>query len=72
MSERASTRCDQCGQNDDHPKVHVGSGTWHHDCLPADEKAMVVESSPEAAGIIAACEDGLRGPDLLDHIQNGA
>lgn len=67
---RALTRCDQCGNVDDHPKAHVGDATKHHDCLSADEKSMVVTSSPVAAQIIAACEGGKRGPDLLAHIQD--
>lgn len=66
---RAQTQCSQCGQTDDHPKVHVGDDTRHHDCLSAAQKAMVVDSSSVAAGIIDACEGGLRGPDLLAHIE---
>lgn len=31
---RVSTECDGCGQHDDHPKVHYGQETYHHDCLP--------------------------------------
>ena len=32
---RVSTRCDGCGQTDDHPKMHYGVQTYHHDCIPA-------------------------------------
>lgn len=30
----AQTQCDNCGQVDDHPKLHYGPETYHHDCLP--------------------------------------
>lgn len=29
-----SALCDNCGQVDDHPKLHYGAATFHHDCLP--------------------------------------
>ena len=32
---RVPYRCDSCGQTDDHPKMHYGAQTYHHDCLPA-------------------------------------
>ncbi len=32
---RAQLRCDGCGQTDDHPKMHYGAQTYHHDCIPA-------------------------------------
>lgn len=67
---RAQTTCDQCGQTDDHPKVHIGAITKHHDCLSYTEKAMVAESSPVAAKIIEACEGGKRGEKLLAHIES--
>jgi hypothetical protein len=31
---RAVQTCDGCGQADDHPNVHYGIETYHHDCLP--------------------------------------
>lgn len=65
----AVTRCDQCGQYDDHPKVHAyEGGTWHHDCLPADRRADLIAASPLIAQVIEACEGGLHGQDLRDHI----
>lgn len=71
MSERVVSACDFCGQQDDHPKVHLADGpTKHHDCLSAAEKAMISESSPVAARIIDACVRGKRGADLLAHIQS--
>jgi hypothetical protein len=32
---RVQLRCDGCGQTDDHPKMHYGAQTYHHDCIPA-------------------------------------
>lgn len=69
MAGRAELACDQCGQVDDHPKVHLGPVTKHHDCLSFSEEEMVRESSVDAAAIVDVCKDGLRGPDLLAHIQ---
>jgi hypothetical protein len=60
--------CDQCGQHDDHPKVHLFDGrTFHHDCLPYDIRAQVVEN-PVAAQAVAAAESGIRGGELRAHI----
>lgn len=70
MSDRVATQCDQCGQVDDHPKVHLGVATYHHDCLPFSEKRLIQASSPEATKIIAAAEGGTHGGALLDYIQN--
>jgi hypothetical protein len=41
MAEPAQTACDQCGQTDDHPKVHIGVVTKHHDCLPTSSSRSV-------------------------------
>jgi hypothetical protein len=71
MAERVPTTCAQCGQTDDHPKVHFGDGdSKHHDCLSYAEKAQVVESSDVAAKIIEACVGGKRGEKLLAHIES--
>ena len=72
MSDRVPTQCDQCGQTDDHPKVHIGPVTKHHDCLSHAEEQMIGDSAT-ASGvdpreIINACKGGLRGPKLLAHI----
>lgn len=32
---RFVSRCDTCGQVDDHPKHHYPPYTFHHDCTPA-------------------------------------
>lgn len=69
MAQRVSTQCDQCGKLDTAPKVHVGTVTKHHDCLSVSEKDMVGASSEVAAGIIEACEGGLRDDKLLAHIE---
>lgn len=68
MATRAQTQCEQCGQVDDHPKVHIGEVTKHHDCLSVAEKEMVTTSSPVAAKIVEACEKGARGDTLLAQI----
>jgi hypothetical protein len=63
------SRCDFCGQSDDHPKVHFFDGrTHHHDCLSADQKAELAASSDKAAAIIAAAESGTHGDELRAHI----
>ena len=63
------SRCDQCGQTDDHPKVHgFGGSTHHHDCLSADQKAELAASSDKAAATIAAAESGVHGDELRAHI----
>lgn len=67
---RAKTTCEQCGGHDDHPKQHIGAVTKHNDCLSISEKELVVSSSATAAEIIAACENGKRGPELLSFIQD--
>ena len=70
MSDRVPTRCDHCGQEDDHPKVHIAPVTKHHDCLSASERQMVVGSSDVAAQIVEACEGGNRGAKLLALIES--
>lgn len=72
----ASDRCEQCGQTDDHPKVHIGdldSGkirTTHHDCLSADHEQMLRDSAqardsgPKASAVIDACKGGAKGDEL--------
>lgn len=65
------SRCVQCGQTDDHPKVVAfedGDGPWHHDCLSADRRAELEASHPLAAQVIAAAHAGTHGDDLRTHI----
>lgn len=59
------TACDQCGQTDDHPKLHYGAETFHHDCTPARIRAEV---PPRVVEIIEAAEGGTRGDKLRAHI----
>jgi hypothetical protein len=70
--QRAADTCEQCGQTDNHPKVHItdvtGLVTRHHDCLSAAQEEMVRGSSEEAGQIIDAAKGGTRGPKLLAHI----
>lgn len=59
------SKCDQCGQTDDHPKVHsFGGGTHHHDCLSYSAKAELIASAPQSAMIIEAAEAGTHGDSL--------
>ena len=63
------TRCQQCGQSDDHPKVIVSDGgTFHHDCVSADLRDALVASNPEVGEIIAAAQAGTHGDDLRSFI----
>ena len=70
----AITECDQCGPpGDDHPKVHYGLQTWHHDCVPYRVKQEILDgahgvSREVTAGIFEACESGKKGDELRAHI----
>ena len=79
---RASTTCDQCGQTDTAPKHSISSladatlSLKHYDCFSVREREAVVGSGqepggPKASAIIAACEDGTKGDDLLALIVSG-
>lgn len=73
-------RCEQCGQIDDHPKVHISEGgvirTRHHDCLSVDDEQMVRDSAqargsgPKASAVIDACKNGAKGDELRALIQD--
>jgi hypothetical protein len=77
MSQRALSECEQCGQIDDHPKVHIGVITKHHDCLSAAEEQMLRDSAqekdsgPKASAIIDAAKKGARGAKLVELIESG-
>lgn len=66
----ALVQCDQCGQVDDHPKLHHSTGkTWHHDCLPHAVKLEVLGGVHSqhpllTAKIIDAAEQGTHGEEL--------
>jgi hypothetical protein len=77
MPDRVSTQCDHCGQNDDHPKVHLGDITKHHDCLSVQEENALrdsgqeKDSGPKVSAIIDAAKGGTRGEKLLKLIESG-
>jgi hypothetical protein len=68
----ALTACDQCGQTDDHPKLHYGVETYHHDCLPHRAHLDAV-SDPKVGHIVKSIVDaakaGVHGDDLRAHIE---
>jgi hypothetical protein len=74
MADRAITSCDQCGAYDDHPKVHYGLNTWHHDCTPARIKNEILGGAIHAvdadvlAKVFDAAENGVHGNELVAHI----
>jgi hypothetical protein len=63
------TACDQCGQSDDHPKLHYGIETYHHDCIPARVRRDLGDD-PIVPQIIEAAESGTRGAALRSHIES--
>ncbi len=68
----AASRCDQCGQVDNHPKSHWSTGeTFHHDCLSYDKKALLLDpetGGPHGAAVVEAAESGIHGDELRAHI----
>lgn len=82
-SGRIVTKCDQCGEWDDHPKHHVGVfhpgasareyPTRHHDCVDEPTRLDILAGTHGVhplitAKIFAACAEGTRGGDLLAFI----
>jgi hypothetical protein len=81
-SELGVHPCDGCGKADNHPMIHVAFGSWqkdartfisepsfHHDCLPAQFRDMLVGPDHEIARqIIAAAESGTHGDELREFI----
>jgi hypothetical protein len=68
-----ATRCDQCGQLDDHPKAHFLDGrTVHHDCMDVREETLARSASERQAEIVQACKGGLKGDELRDFITQGS
>lgn len=63
------TQCDHCGQFDDHPKLHYGEATYHHDtaCLPLKVRQDIGDH-PMVAAITAAADSGVHGEELRQHI----
>ncbi len=67
--QHTATQCDQCGKVDTDPKAHWNTGgTYHHDCLPFNLRAELIESHPHGEAIISAAESGRRGEELRKHI----
>lgn len=65
-----ASECDGCKQWDTHPKAHFNTGgSFHHDCLPATLRQLLIETNPLAKPIIEAAEQGVHGEDLLAFIQ---
>jgi hypothetical protein len=69
MAEHVSTKCVDCGQLDDHPKVvtPLPDEYFHHDCLPPRARHELMQH-PKAAQVIKACEKGKKGDALRAHI----
>lgn len=64
----AHSTCDYCGLTDDHPKIHYGLNTYHHNHAPANVRAEVIATAPLAKKIFDACDSGKRGQKLRDYI----
>lgn len=79
-----TTRCEQCGITDNHPKVvsaafNTGeSHIWHHDCTPVDVQNDIIagalcDGHPQhkviAAQTFQACRESKRGEDLRGFIK---
>lgn len=74
MSIHVPTMCDQCGQVDDHPKLHAGVATYHHDCAPKPLVASILAGGHGVHPLVTAkifklAEDGARGDDLREQLQ---
>lgn len=71
-----ATQCDECLAVDDHPKLHYGAATMHHDCASpsirrdvlGDVSAHSVSNAATAAAFDGA-DKGLRGDELREHIR---
>jgi len=73
MPERGTSRCDECLQDDDHPKLHYGTRTMHHDCAPQSVRRDVLDGAhsvhPDLTrAVFAAADEGIHGHDLVAHI----
>lgn len=73
MPNHTQAECDNCGQVDDHPKLHYGapSGieTYHHDCIPARVRKDLNLDEGRLSAIIEAAASGVHGNELRAHIQ---
>lgn len=69
------TKCKDCPETDDHPKLHYGQDTYHFDCLPAFAEQDVTRflDHPQHAAarrIIDAARGGVHGQELRQHIDD--
>ena len=66
------SRCDQCGQVDNHPKVlsFPSGNVYHHDCLNADLKQEVIDSNEHGQKVIEAASSGKHGDELRELINS--
>lgn len=58
------SECDNCGQSDDHPKLHYGGETYHHDCIPARVARDLNMEDPMLSSIVDLAKSGVHGDDL--------
>lgn len=70
------TRCGQCGQSDDHPKIHFAEArSVHFDCMSVEEletatgAAQDEGSGPKHSAVAEAARAGVHGDDLRAAIQ---
>lgn len=75
VTQHTPTQCEECLKVDDHPKVHYGIRTMHHDCTPESIRREIfhpasAHSVSEAATRAAfdAADSGIHGDDLRAHI----
>ena len=81
MSKVPTSRCDRCGQSDDHPKhvvqVGGGNGFWHEDDADRDGFARYhFDCDHDAQGAVdprtvEAAKSGVHGDDLRALITGG-
>lgn len=68
------TLCEECLQVDDHPKVHYGPRTMHHDCTPPSirrdiEQGVHSVSQKHTMAGFDGTDKGLKGGELRAHIR---
>ena len=59
--------CDNCGQADNHPKLHFGAETYHHDCIPhrvIEDMTSVSTYSVEDGALVLSAREPLERADL--------
>lgn len=64
------TPCKACPEADDHPKIHYGNDSYHHDCLPPFavlDVTRLADTHPQHAAqarIVDAARAGTHGQEL--------